>query len=110
MMEEWKSGKVEKWKGRHFRGVRAFRHFVLAIFFFLIIGNIATAQWLLVPMEYGKQTNHLKAYGLTYWALPSAARVSVLLVVELSRGCVRFTGFTRRSRPCCVDGCPVLSR
>ena len=42
---------------------------VLAIFFFFIVGNIATAQWLLIPMEQGKQTNHLKAYGLTYWAL-----------------------------------------
>ena len=42
---------------------------VLAIFFLLILGNVATAQWLLIPMEHGKQTNHLKAYGLTYWAL-----------------------------------------
>ena len=42
---------------------------VFAIFFFFIVGNIATAQWLLIPMEQGKQTNHLKAYGLTYWAL-----------------------------------------
>ena len=41
----------------------------LLSFFFLIVGNIATAQWLLIPMEHGKQTNHLKAYGLTYWAL-----------------------------------------
>ncbi len=29
----------------------------------------AMAQWLLVPMERGGQTNHLKSYGLTYWAL-----------------------------------------
>ena len=35
----------------------------------LIAVNAATAQWLLIPMEQGKQTNHLKAYGLTYWAL-----------------------------------------
>ena len=31
--------------------------------------NAVSAQWLLIPMEQGKQTNHLKAYGLTYWAL-----------------------------------------
>ena len=68
-MEEWKNGRVEESKGRHFPGVCSFRYFVLAIFFFLIVGNIATAQWLLIPMESGKQTNHLKAYGLTYWAL-----------------------------------------
>ena len=77
MMEEWKGGRMERWKngkvegskGRHFPRVRSFSRFVLGIFFFFIIGNIATAQWLLIPMEQGKQTNHLKAYGLTYWAL-----------------------------------------
>lgn len=31
--------------------------------------NGAGAAWLLVPMDGGSQTNHLKAYGLTYWAL-----------------------------------------
>ena len=30
--------------------------------------STASAQYLLVPMEQ-TQTNHLKAYGLTYWAL-----------------------------------------
>ena len=69
MMEDRKTGRMEEWKGRHFRDVCSFRYFVLAIFFFFIIGNIATAQWLLIPMEQGRQTNHLKAYGLTYWAL-----------------------------------------
>ena len=68
-LEGWKIGRVEDWKGRHFPGVCSFRHFVLAIFFFFIVSNFATAQWLLIPMEHGKQTNHLKAYGLTYWAL-----------------------------------------
>ena len=33
-----------------------------------IIANTAFAQWLLVPMD-EVQTNHLKAYGLTYWTL-----------------------------------------
>ena len=42
---------------------------VLSIFFLLVVVNTASAQWLLIPMEHGKQTNHLKAYGLTYWAL-----------------------------------------
>ena len=41
---------------------------LLLILFFMGI-NTAAAQWLLIPMELGAQTNHLKAYGLTYWAL-----------------------------------------
>ncbi|MDE0014026.1 MAG: asparagine synthetase B [Candidatus Poribacteria bacterium] len=42
----------------------------LGIFILLFIGvNSAAAQWLLIPMDLGAQTNHLKAYGLTYWAL-----------------------------------------
>jgi hypothetical protein len=38
------------------------------ILFMAIIANTAFAQWLLVPMD-EVQTNHLKAYGLTYWTL-----------------------------------------
>jgi len=34
----------------------------------LIFTSSAFAQWLLIPMD-KKQTNHLKAYGLTYWTL-----------------------------------------
>lgn len=41
----------------------------LVLLLFLIGPNIAAAQWLLIPMDIGAQTNHLKAYGLTYWAL-----------------------------------------
>ena len=43
---------------------------LLPILILLVIGvNVAAAQWLLIPMDLGAQTNHLKAYGLTYWAL-----------------------------------------
>ena len=43
---------------------------LLRILILLLIGvNTAAAQWLLIPMDLGRQTNHLKAYGLTYWAL-----------------------------------------
>ena len=38
------------------------------LFLLLLPLSIASAQYLLVPMEQ-TQTNHLKAYGLTYWAL-----------------------------------------
>lgn len=43
------------------------KHFCFCFFFLLV--NTVAAQWLIVPMERGAQTNHLKAYGLTYWAL-----------------------------------------
>ena len=39
---------------------------LLILLLFLIGTNIAAAQWLLIPMDIGAQTNHLKAYGLTY--------------------------------------------
>ncbi len=41
---------------------------LLTILFLMMILSTASAQYLLVPMEQ-TQTNHLKAYGLTYWAL-----------------------------------------
>jgi len=35
--------------------------------------SVASAGWLLIPMD-NSQTNHLKAYGLTYWALEEPRR------------------------------------
>jgi len=49
--------------------MKIFHTFQLIVFLFLIGGQTASAQWLLIPMEQGAQSNHLKAYGLTYWAL-----------------------------------------
>ena len=41
----------------------------LQVYFWLSTGlSSAVGQWLLVPMDL-TQTNHLKAYGLTYWTL-----------------------------------------
>lgn len=42
--------------------------FLLIIICLTMLLSTASAQYLLVPMDQ-KQTNHLKAYGLTYWAL-----------------------------------------
>lgn len=43
--------------------------FLLTAAFLTLIAILpCMAQWLLIPMD-EKQTNHLKAYGLTYWAL-----------------------------------------
>lgn len=44
----------------------------------LLAGAPVQAQWLLVPMDRGQQ-NHLRAYGLTYWALEQEDKVEWLL-------------------------------
>jgi len=44
----------------------------LLIWLFAIV-SIGRAGWLLIPMD-NSQTNHLKAYGLTYWALQEPRR------------------------------------
>jgi hypothetical protein len=46
--------------------------------FALALPGSASAQFLLVPMDRG-QANHLRAYGLTYWALEQAQRAEWLL-------------------------------
>ena len=42
--------------------------FVIAAYAALFLNGLAVAQWLLVPMDQA-QTDHLRAYGLTYWCL-----------------------------------------
>ena len=42
------------------------------------LAGSASAQWLLVPMD-GSQSNHLKAYGLTYWVLEQQEKAEWLL-------------------------------
>ena len=37
------------------------------------------ASYLLIPMDYETQKNHLKAYGITYWALAKGQKVKWLL-------------------------------
>jgi hypothetical protein len=39
-------------------------------FFLILMGSMAAkASYILLPMEYNKQSNHLKAYGITYWVI-----------------------------------------
>ncbi len=45
---------------------------------FLFLATPLHAQYLLVPMD-GSQTNHLKAYGLTYWTLKEGMTAEWLL-------------------------------
>jgi hypothetical protein len=51
---------------------------VLLVTLALVPAHPAAAQWLLVPMD-RDQRNHLKAYGLTYWALQQEERAEWLL-------------------------------
>ena len=48
------------------------------IFFFLILQISAKASFLLIPMD-DTQSNHLKAYGIAYWALENDQTVDWLL-------------------------------
>ncbi len=54
------------------------KRIALALLALLILAVPARAQYLLVPMD-GSQTNHLKAYGLTYWVLEQGVSAEWLL-------------------------------
>ena len=46
---------------------------------FFLVTSLANASFVLIPMEAEGQQNHLKAYGITYWALDKSYKVSWLL-------------------------------
>lgn len=50
----------------------------LLLFSFLLLGQAAWANYILVPMD-AKQGNHLKAYGIAYWVLKKDTEVDWLL-------------------------------
>jgi len=41
----------------------------IAFFLLLMCSAAANASYILLPMEHNKQSNHLKAYGITYWVI-----------------------------------------
>lgn len=45
----------------------------------LLFTKLALASHILIPMDEGKQANHLKAYGITYWVLQNDIPVEWLL-------------------------------
>lgn len=45
----------------------------------LLVALSAKASFILIPMDETTQTNHLKAYGITYWALDKQYKASWLL-------------------------------
>ena len=48
-------------------------------FLFIVAGMSAKASFILLPMDESTQQNHLKAYGITYWALDKNYKASWLL-------------------------------
>ncbi|RLD79918.1 MAG: asparagine synthetase B [Bacteroidetes bacterium] len=51
---------------------------IIFIFIFIFVQQIAFASYLLIPMD-ESQKNHLKAYGIAFWALQNDTEVSWLL-------------------------------
>lgn len=49
------------------------------VLFLLLAGFASKASMILLPMDESAQQNHLKAYGITYWALDKSYKVSWLL-------------------------------
>jgi hypothetical protein len=47
--------------------------------FFLLLCFVAKANFILLPMDETSQKNHLKVYGITYWALDKKYKASWLL-------------------------------
>ncbi|MDR6969486.1 hypothetical protein J2X31_003519 [Flavobacterium arsenatis] len=55
----------------------SFKQLLYILLFFFAIS--AKASFLLIPMDETTQRNHLKAYGITYWALDKQYKISWLL-------------------------------
>jgi hypothetical protein len=53
-------------------------HKLLLTLALLLISLVSQANYILIPMD-GKQTNHLKAYGIAYWSLENGQEVEWLL-------------------------------
>lgn len=70
-------------KGKYFRIIPAFyryKHRVLLLgIFFILFSFGAQASHILIPMDSETQSNHLKAYGITYWLLEKEIKVQWLL-------------------------------
>ena len=56
-----------------------FKAISLYIVLFFLCSFSSRASFVLLPMEAEGQQNHLKAYGITYWALDKSYKVSWLL-------------------------------
>ena len=55
------------------------KHFVISVLLFLCGTSVLHANYILLPMDEDSQSNHLKAYGVTYWSLQQQIKVKWLL-------------------------------
>jgi len=51
----------------------------LLVLIFMCISSLSSANYVLLPMDADAQSNHLKAYGITYWSLQQQVKVKWLL-------------------------------
>lgn len=51
----------------------------IIILFLVLVSGVIRANFILLPMDEVSQKNHLKAYGITYWALDKQYKASWLL-------------------------------
>jgi len=52
------------------------------VIFFILVSHSIYASFILIPMDEVSQTNHLKAYGITYWSLQQGNTAKWLLNYE----------------------------
>lgn len=52
---------------------------IIALLLFMIMASPSWASYILIPMDAESQTEHLKAYGITYWTLERQVKVKWLL-------------------------------
>ena len=70
--------------------------------FFLCISLKAFASYILIPMDAKSQSNHLKAYGITYWVLSQNQNVKWLL--NYRGGSFLMPSSERIKRECLIRG------
>ena len=70
--------------------------------FFLFISLKAFASYILIPMDAKSQSNHLKAYGITYWVLSQNQNVKWLL--NYRGGAFLIPSSERIKRECLIRG------
>ena len=70
--------------------------------FFLCISLKAFASYILIPMDAKSQSNHLKAYGITYWILSQNQNVKWLL--NYRGGAFLMLSSERIKRECLIRG------
>nr|MBP9193461.1 asparagine synthetase B [Saprospiraceae bacterium] len=72
------------------------------IFGFMLFVNSLSASYILLPMDYKVQKNHLKAYGMTYWVINQGVEAYWLL--NYRGGSFAFYHSTGFEKECKVRG------